>query len=186
MAYVAAHGKVLLNRLGSYSLDGEFDSGNESYLLDPETGTVQPVKGEFRPLSSPLSRAPQSAEAPNLFWAAIYDVEEEAGPKFGRYDSKNFTFTPLLKFPGLYLRDDDIWVDAAGGKIWFVYRGHLLRLSLPKKTECGQRRPKKTGGDLRQTNQFAQCLWSGINTAGAALSHRPGGTSCEAISILLT
>jgi len=135
LAYVAAHGKVLLKRLDSYSLEGKFDSGNESYLLDPETGTVQPVKGEFRPLSSPLSRAPQSAGAPNLFWAAIYDVEKEAGMKFGRYDSKNFAFTSLLEFPGLTLKDDDIWIDDASGKIWFVYRGHLLRLSLPQKTK---------------------------------------------------
>jgi hypothetical protein len=48
------------------------------------------------------------------------------------------------------------------------------------------KRPKKTWGDLRQINQLDQRLWSEINTAGAALSHRPGGTSCEAISILLT
>jgi hypothetical protein len=44
-------------------------------------------------------------------------------------------------------------------------------------------RPKKTGGDLRQTNQFDQRLWSGINAAADASSYRPAGTSCEAISI---
>jgi hypothetical protein len=47
-------------------------------------------------------------------------------------------------------------------------------------------RPKKTGGDLRQINQLDQRLWSGIDTADAALSHRPGGTACDAISIFLT
>src|SRR5215510_3170601 len=52
----------------------------------------------------------------------------------------------------------------------------------PKRT----RRPKKTGGDLRQINQLDQPLRSGINTAGATLSHRPGGTSCEVILIFLT
>jgi hypothetical protein len=47
-------------------------------------------------------------------------------------------------------------------------------------------RPKKTGGDLRQIIQLDQHLRSGISTAGAALNHRPGRTSCEAISIFLT
>jgi hypothetical protein len=37
---------------------------------------------------------------------------------------------------------------------------------------------------LRQTNQFNQRLWSGINTADAALNHRPGGTSCKVIFYL--
>jgi hypothetical protein len=127
LVYLAAHGKVLVLNFGFNGRDG---SGNESYLLDPGTGKVQPAKGEFRPLIGSISRAAQSAGAPNLFWAAIYDWEKKA-TKFGRYDTKNFVFTPLLEFPGLSLSSDDIWVDADGGKIWFVYRGHLLRLPLP-------------------------------------------------------
>jgi len=127
--YVAAHGKVLA--LSPVYVKGAQDI--ESCMLDPETGSVQPVKGEFRPLTAPHSRAPQSAGAPNLFWAAIYDVEKRM-TRFGRYDSKNFVFTPLLEFPELELSGDDIWVDADGGKIWFVYRGHLLRLPLPQRT----------------------------------------------------
>jgi SRSO17 transposase len=46
-------------------------------------------------------------------------------------------------------------------------------------------RAKKSGGDARQTNQFDQRLRSGINAAADALSHRPGGTLCEVISIFL-
>src|SRR5215813_267592 len=45
---------------------------------------------------------------------------------------------------------------------------------------------KKKGGDLRQINQLDQRLRSGINTAGATSSHRPGGTSCEVTPIFLT
>ena len=121
LQYAAAHGKVLV---------GFYANGVSGYLLDPETGTTQPVKGELRPLTATLSHAPQSAGAPNLFWAAIYDLEKRM-TRFGRYDSKNFVFTPLLEFPELELSGDDIWVDAAGGKIWFTYKGHLLRLPLP-------------------------------------------------------
>src|SRR5262245_31553805 len=130
LEYVAAHGKVL-------ALIFDYVKGApdiEGYLLDPETGTTQPVKGEFRPLVNTVSRAPQSAGAPNLFWAAIYYGAKRM-TRFGRYDSKNFVFTPLLEFPELELSGDDIWVDAAGGKIWFAYKGHLLRLPLPHKAK---------------------------------------------------
>jgi hypothetical protein len=126
LVYVATHGKVLVLT----SVYAKAAPGNESYLLDPETGTIQPVKGDFRPLIDWVSRAPQSAGAPNLFWAAIYGWGKEA-TQFGRYDSKNFVFTPLLEIPELRLSHDDVWVDTDAGKIWFVYRGHLLRLPLP-------------------------------------------------------
>jgi HEAT repeat protein len=121
LRYVAAHDKVLV---------GFYGNGGSGYLLDPEPGTTQPVKGEFRPLTATLSRAPQSAGSPNLFWAAIYDVEKRT-TRFGRYDSKNFVFTPLLEFPELEFSGDDIWVDATSHKIWFAYKGHLLRLPMP-------------------------------------------------------
>jgi hypothetical protein len=51
--------------------------------------------------------------------------------RFGPYDSKNFVFTSLLDFPELELSSDDIWVDATSSRIWFAYKGHLLRLRLP-------------------------------------------------------
>ncbi|HEY7181317.1 MAG TPA: HEAT repeat domain-containing protein [Blastocatellia bacterium] len=119
--YIAARGKVLI---GFY---GESGSG---YLLDPEIGTTQPVKGEFRPLLDSFSYALQSAGGPNLFWMAIRDWEKR-GTKFGMYDSKNFAFTTLLDFPDLDFDNDHIWVDATAGKIWFTYQGHLLRIPLP-------------------------------------------------------
>jgi hypothetical protein len=46
-------------------------------------------------------------------------------------------------------------------------------------------RPKKSGGDLRQNNQFDQRLRSEFNTSADASSYRLGGASCEAISIFL-
>jgi hypothetical protein len=131
LEYVAAHDEVLVLGVGA---GVEIGSGGEGFLLDPETGTIQPVMGEFRPLIHPVWSAPQSAGAPNLFWAAIYDRMKRA-TKFGRYDSKNFVFTSLLEFPELEFNSHDIWVDTDGGKIWFVYRGHLLRLPLPQRTK---------------------------------------------------
>jgi hypothetical protein len=125
LEYVAAHGKVLI---------GFHHAVGSGYLLDPESGTIQPVKGEFRPLLSTSTCAPQSAGGPNLFWAVIRDGVKTA-TKFGRYDSKKFAFAPLIDLPELDLSIDDIWVDATGGKIWFVYRGHLLRLPIPSQTK---------------------------------------------------
>jgi HEAT repeat protein len=124
LTYVAAHGKVVA-AFSEYNMDR-----GSGYLVDQETGTVQPVKGEFRPLPSPNSHTPQQGGAPNLLWTAIFEWEKSA-TRFGRYDSKNFSFTPLLEFPAMRLSEEDFWVDAAGGKIWFVYQGHLLRLPIP-------------------------------------------------------
>jgi hypothetical protein len=126
--YVAAHGKVLIGKGG-----GESYHGKINYLLDPETGTVQQVKGEFAPLDEGFARELQPTGNPDEFWAAITDPQKRA-TKIGRYDSRNFVFTPLVELPGLILSNGDFWVDATGGKIWLTYRGQLLRIPLSAKS----------------------------------------------------
>jgi hypothetical protein len=121
----------LLGRGGAL---GQAGPGAINYLLDPETGTVQQARGEFRPLTEEFGRELQPSGNPNEFWAAIPD-EQKKVTRFGRYDSKNFVFTPLVELPELILRSGDFWVDETAGKIWFTYRGHLLRMPLPKKTK---------------------------------------------------
>jgi HEAT repeats len=127
-AYVAAHGKVLLGVIDPHR---ELLPGPMNYLLDVETGTVQQVKGEFRPLAERFGRELQPTENPNEFWAVVHDWNKRV-TRFGRYDSKNFAFTTLIELPGLILGNSDFWVDVNAGKIWFTYKGHLLRLPLPK------------------------------------------------------
>ncbi|MGH9935468.1 MAG: hypothetical protein ACREAM_04425, partial [Blastocatellia bacterium] len=129
--FIAAHGKVMLGHAGSH---GQAGPGAFNYLLAPETGTVQPVKGEFTPLAERFARELQPTGNQNEFWAAISD-EQKRKTSFGRYDSKNFVFTPLVELPGLILRSGDFWVDATAGKIWLAYHGHLLRIPLPAKTK---------------------------------------------------
>lgn len=131
IVYVAAHDKVLLGYLNYYRKPR---LGEINYLLDPETGTLQQVKGEFGPLMESFLRELQPTENPNEFWAAISD-EPKKVTRLGRYDSKNFAFTPLVELPGLVLENRNFWVDADAGKIWFTYEGHLLRLPLPQKTK---------------------------------------------------
>ena len=130
VTYVAAHGKILI---GARGFHGEPHPGEIHYLLDPETGTVQQVKGEFRPLREVFARELQQTGNPNEFWAAITDSQKMV-TNIGRYDSKIFAFTPLIELQGLTLSTSDFWVDAAGGKIWLTYRGHLLRIPLPAKS----------------------------------------------------
>ncbi len=129
--YIAAHGKVLLGQGGPL---GQVGLGAINYLLDPETGTLQQVKGEFRPLMERFARELQPAGNPNGFWAAVPDWNKNA-TNIGRYDIRNFAFTPLVELPELILRNSDFWVDAAAGKIWITYQGQLLRIPLPAKTK---------------------------------------------------
>ena len=125
--YVAAHGKALLATAGPHD---EPDMDQINYLLDPETGTIQQVKGEFWPLRDVFARELQPTGNPNEFWAAIPDSQKRV-TNIGRYDSRNFVFKSLVELTGLSLRNSDFWVDTNAGKIWLTYKGHLLRLPLP-------------------------------------------------------
>jgi len=130
-AYVSAHGKVLLGPMEDFGVPR---LAGQNYLLDPETGMVQFVNGEFHPFVNVGLRALQPTENPNEFWAAIYDSRKQVST-VGRYDSKNFSFTPLIEVPELRLISDDFWVDAEAGKIWITYQGQLLRLPIPAKAK---------------------------------------------------
>jgi hypothetical protein len=127
ITFVPAHGKILLGLLWHA---GESGAGSR-YLLDPATGTVQSAKGEFRPLQEHAFRQLQPTGRPDEYWAAIHDRAKNSSA-FGRYDARAFAFTPLLEMPGLEVSSARTWVDAAAGKLYFVYNGHLLRLPLPR------------------------------------------------------
>jgi hypothetical protein len=129
--YIAAHEKVLL---GYLRFHGQLRLGAINHLLDPETGTLQQVKGEFGPLADRFARELQPTGNPNEFWAAIKDSQNGV-TRIGRYDSRNFVFTPFVEAPGLFWSDKNFWFDAARGKIWLTYRGHLLRIPLPQMTK---------------------------------------------------
>jgi hypothetical protein len=126
LTFVAAHGRVLL-KIGGGAPDG----AGEYALLDAATGGVLPVKGEFGPLRDQAQRPLQPAGRPHEFWAAIHDAKKNA-TAFGRYDAKSFAFTPVIELPEIQANSRETWVDAAAGKLYVVYRGHLLRLPLPQ------------------------------------------------------
>jgi hypothetical protein len=101
----------------------------EYYLVDAATGAVQRVRGEVRPLELQTYRPLQPTGAASEFWAAVYD-ENTKSTSIGRYSDKTFTFRAVMNVPNINLDSMDIWVDEPGGKLYFVYGGHLLALPL--------------------------------------------------------
>jgi hypothetical protein len=126
-AFVPAQQQILL------SDQGPFDSrpAGNYFLLDPTTGKLQSVKGEFRPLLQTVKRTQQPTSKPNEAWASLYDDNKRA-TLIGRYNEANFTFAPILELPEMGSQIHDFWVDEAAGKIYFIHDGNLLRVPLPK------------------------------------------------------
>jgi hypothetical protein len=100
---------------------GEFISPYS--LLDPATGSRVPVRGEVRPLAQQTFRPLQPATNAFEFWAAIPKGD---GTVVGIYNSRTFSLKPLLTLPKIKFDSMDMWVDQPGGKMYFVYQGHLL------------------------------------------------------------
>jgi hypothetical protein len=101
------------------------------FLLDPETGIVQPVKGEIRPLAQQTYRPLQPTAKPDEFWAAIPD-EQKNETQFGVYNAKTLSFKSTLKLPQIVFDSMDVWADEQEAKIYFVYEGQLLSVPMPK------------------------------------------------------
>jgi len=129
--YLAAHGKVLLGYSGHYN---SHYLRQVNHLLDAETGAILEAEGDFGPLNDDFMRELQPTGKPNEVWAASRNWNKRS-TSFGRYDIRNFVFTPLIELPGLLLKNSDFWVDVNASKIWFTYKGHLLRIPLPAKSK---------------------------------------------------
>jgi hypothetical protein len=113
-----------------YGYSSEADPSS-MLLVDPATGATQPLAGEFRPLAQQTFRPLQRTGRPNEFWAAISDAENHE-TEVGLYDTNHFGFRRVLKIPKIMFNSMNMWVDEPGAKVYFVYRGHLLSLPLPK------------------------------------------------------
>jgi hypothetical protein len=136
VAYVASVDKVLLAQRSEYDYY-DYDDTTKSdleqdsmLLLDAATGTLLPLKGEFRPLSHQTFRPLQKTGRPNEHWAAMMN-SERTYTEVGIYDSKFLTFKPRVKLPKIAFNSMDMYVDETKKRIFFVYRGHLLAVPLP-------------------------------------------------------
>jgi HEAT repeats len=130
VAYLADHGKILITDINYQSIP------DQNYLLDPESGIMQPVKGNFRPLfDRDLKLRPlQPAGRPHEYWSGLYNDQKRA-TTIGVYNAKSFVFKPLLDLHDIGLRSVDFWADVENKKLWFTYQGHLLRLPLPEQVK---------------------------------------------------
>jgi len=133
--YLPLHGKTLLRRAKS---DYPWSRGTpvgpdkpEYYLLDPRTGSVQAVSGEFGPLRQDGKRFLQPTSNPNEYWAAISDRTKDE-TQVGRYNLKDFSFKAVLTVPHISFDSMSMWVDEQQGKLYLVYKEQLLRLPLLK------------------------------------------------------
>ena len=145
VAYVSTLNKVLAVQQNEHD-DGEYEGDpdaepddtvgddpgpGEMLLVDPLTGATGPVSGEFRPLTQQTYRPLQNTAKLNEFWAAIPDIENNE-TVVGIYDTKTFGFKTLLRVPKMTFNSMNMWVDEAERYVYFVYRGHLLRMPLGK------------------------------------------------------
>ena len=144
VAYVAAHGKVLLRRAKEESQSSRDKSVGpdkpEYYLLDPATGGTQLTEGDFEPLRQEGRRLLQATGRANEFWAALPDRTKDQ-TQLGRYDLKSFSFQPILLLPKIVFDSMSMWVDEAAGKVYLVYEGQLLCLPLPSVVKDVKKQP---------------------------------------------
>ena len=124
IASIPLRKEILLGEIISRSI-------TNSYLLDPETGNLQSVSGEFRPVLSQARFPFQPTGNPNEYWEIIEDTTTKI-TRVGRYNLSNFTFSTVLELPDL-MGIGAYCVDEAAGQIYVVHDGNLLRIPLPKK-----------------------------------------------------
>lgn len=134
IAFLPAINKVLITP-NYYEGSDEFEdmyvpSARQYLLADPDTGAVQLARGELRPVAQQTFRPLQEGPGQFEFWAAIPD---NAGRKtsVGIYSAKTLSFKEVLSVPKITFDSMEMWADPAGGRLYFVYKGHLLALPLP-------------------------------------------------------
>lgn len=102
------------------------------YLVEPVSGSVQTVTGEFEPLRDLSNRMLQRTSNANVYWAAIPDPAKPE-TRVGRYNLRTFTFELVMTIPYVAFDSQAIWVDEANKKLLVVLDGQLIRMPIPIK-----------------------------------------------------
>ena len=133
VAYISAVNKILIETGSDIDYRNDTIKQGTYILLDPDTGTVQGAKGEFRPFIQQTFRRLQKAANADEVWAAIPDkIKKET--QIGTFNEKTFVFTTVLTVPQISFDSMDMWVDEAENKVFIVYNGQLLSIPLKKET----------------------------------------------------
>ncbi len=133
---VMPSGRQIIVRVEDYDEYGEEPNefvnskGGNFLVLDVATGAIEKTKGEIRPLAQQTFRALQKASSTDEFWAAI---PNKKATQVGIYNAKTLTFRTLLTIPQISFDSMNMWMDETENKVYFVYKGQLLALNMPKK-----------------------------------------------------
>lgn len=137
IAYIESHGKVLLRRARDEYPRTDKPVGPEApefYLLDAATGQTQLVSGVFTPLQlHGLKRSLQPTAKPDEYWAAL-PTRARNQTVVGRYNTRDFSFQPVLVVPQITFDSVEMWVDETEMRLYVVYEGQLLRMPLKSQT----------------------------------------------------
>lgn len=160
VAYVPAHGKVLVERHPERAPPGEEAAADENEadgggflfgpivppeyrLVDPATGKAEPMGGEFAPFARVTHRPLQPTGNADEVWVAVHDNpydDKETTTRIGRYDTRRFAFTEVLTLPGVRFTSMDVWVDEQAGLAYVALgEGDLLRAPLPAQSDGPQK-----------------------------------------------
>jgi len=96
------------------------------WLVDPVTGKVERVNGDFQPFH-PFNHPFQPTREKGVVWAKESD---EKGTRIGRYDLTGFKFAPLATLSKLSYAGTELWVDEKEGAAYICPQGDLLRVEL--------------------------------------------------------
>jgi len=132
IAFVAAHKRILVS-------DGN-ENSESYYLIEPGSGEMKKVTGEFAPLRSQYLRPLQPTDKQDEVWATLVRKKKNE-TEIGIYNTRTFTFRPLMLLPEIALTPDQTWVDAHESRAYFIYsddfgqRSDILTVPLPKAKE---------------------------------------------------
>lgn len=131
-------GKILLSRERQTYEPKAGPEKKEYQLLDPATGGLERVTGEFRPLEDETWRALQPTGEPHVVWAAVPWLDQKSNQwstHIGRYDLRTFKFTQVINIPRLYFTSMDFWVDQEKRLVYLAEGLDLLSFPLPEEVK---------------------------------------------------
>ncbi len=133
LTYISSANKVLIISGNIIDYENGTIKNGAYFLLDPETGAMQPTSGEFRPFSQQTFRELQKTATADEVWAAIPD-ENKKETQIGTYNVKTFEFKSVLTVPQISFDSMAMWIDEPANKVYVVYNGQLLSIPLKKVT----------------------------------------------------
>lgn len=107
----------------------------EHHWVDPATGVLERVTGEFIPLRDETWRPLQPTEKPGVVWAAVPRPGNKGSRWFtsiGYYDLRSLKFTPVMEVPHLYFTSMAFWVDQKTRLVYLAEGQDLLSFPLPE------------------------------------------------------